>query len=173
MGSQPTRFRMRMVARGLRTPPTTTRAVPTPDGLSYTNCPWFVSEVEFCKMEIRFIFFKEIVGLISLKTELKYQYPMHLRAREEKSTRRFFLPKVSLISVLQKFSDNSYDTLPLQGPGEEAACDQLDAAFVVEQVVGRQDAFAGLGVAFQGEGPPAFDGDLYLPVVHEQLIGLQ
>jgi len=30
-------------------------------------------------MEIRLIFFKEIVGLISLKTELKYQYPMHLR----------------------------------------------------------------------------------------------
>ena len=60
--------------------------------------------VEFCKMEIRLIFFKEIVGLISLKTELKYQYPMHLRAREEKSTRRFFLPKVSLISILQKFS---------------------------------------------------------------------
>jgi len=41
-------------------------------------------------MEIRLIFFKEIVGLISLKTELKYQYPMHLRAQEEKSTRRFF-----------------------------------------------------------------------------------
>ena len=55
-------------------------------------------------MEIRLIFFKEIVGLISLKTELKYQYPKHLRSREEKSTRRFFLPKVSLISILQKFS---------------------------------------------------------------------
>ena len=106
VGSQPTRFRMWMVARGLRTPPATTRAVPTPDGLSYTNCPWFVSEVEFCKMEIRLIFFKEIVGLISLKTELKYQYPMHLRAREEKSTRRFFLPKVSLISILQKFTQS-------------------------------------------------------------------
>jgi len=30
-------------------------------------------------MEIRLIFFKEIVDVISLKTELKYQYPMHLR----------------------------------------------------------------------------------------------
>jgi len=56
-------------------------------------------------MEIRLIFFKEIVGLISLKTELKYQYPKHFRAREEKSRRRFFLPKVSLISILQKFSN--------------------------------------------------------------------
>jgi len=55
-------------------------------------------------MEIRLIFFKEIVGLISLKTGLTYQYPKHLRSREEKSTRRFFLPKVSLISILQKFS---------------------------------------------------------------------
>jgi len=60
--------------------------------------------VEFCKMEIRLIFFKEIVGVISLKTEVKYLHPKHLRSREEKSTRRFFLPKVSLISILQKFS---------------------------------------------------------------------
>jgi len=35
-------------------------------------------EEEFCKMEIRLIFFKEIVGLISLKTGLTYQYPKHL-----------------------------------------------------------------------------------------------
>jgi len=54
-------------------------------------------------MEIRLIFFKEIVGVISLKTGLKYQYEKHLRSREEKSRRRFFLPKVSLISILQKF----------------------------------------------------------------------
>jgi len=37
-------------------------------------------------------------------TEVKYLHPKHLRSREEKSTRRFFLPKVSLISILQKFS---------------------------------------------------------------------
>jgi len=55
-------------------------------------------------MEIRLIFFKEIVGVISLKTEGKYLHPQHLRSREEKSTRRFFLAKVSLISILQKFS---------------------------------------------------------------------
>jgi len=36
--------------------------------------------------------------------EVKYLHPKHLRSREEKSTRRFFLPKVSLISILQKFS---------------------------------------------------------------------
>jgi len=58
-------------------------------------------------MEIRLIFFKEIVGVISLKTGVKYQHPKHLRSREEKSTRRFFLPKVSLISILQKFRINS------------------------------------------------------------------
>ena len=75
------------------------------DGNSQTNTQYL--KVEFCKMEIRLIFFKEIVGVISLKTELKYQYPMHLHAREEKSTRRFFLPKVSLISILQKFSKDS------------------------------------------------------------------
>ena len=57
-------------------------------------------------MEIRLIFFKEIVGLISLKTGLTYQYPKHLRSREEKSTRRFFLPKVSLISILQNSSSS-------------------------------------------------------------------
>ena len=55
-------------------------------------------------MEIRLIFFKEIVGVISLKKGLIYQYAKHLRSREEKSTRRFFLPKVSLISILQKSS---------------------------------------------------------------------
>jgi len=55
-------------------------------------------------MEIRLIFFKEIVGLISLKKRLKCQYAQHLRSREEKSRKRFFLPKVSLISILQKFS---------------------------------------------------------------------
>jgi len=58
-------------------------------------------------MEIRLIFFKEIVGLISLKTERKQQYEKHLRSREEKSSRRFFLPKASLISILQKSSENS------------------------------------------------------------------
>jgi len=55
-------------------------------------------------MEIRLIFFKEIVSVISLKTGLKYQYAQHLRSWEEKSPRRFFLPKVSLISILQKSS---------------------------------------------------------------------
>ena len=55
-------------------------------------------------MEIRLIFFKEIVGVISLKKGLTYLYEKHLRSREEKSRRRFFLPKVSLISILQKFS---------------------------------------------------------------------
>jgi len=55
-------------------------------------------------MEIRLIFFKEIVGVISLKAGLTCQYAKHLRSREEKSPRRFFLPKVSLISILQKFS---------------------------------------------------------------------
>jgi len=33
-------------------------------------------------MEIRLIFFKEIVGVISLKTEVKYLQPKHLRSRE-------------------------------------------------------------------------------------------
>jgi len=55
-------------------------------------------------MEIRLIFFKEIVGVISLKKRLTCLYEKHLRSREEKSRRRFFLPKVSLISILQKFS---------------------------------------------------------------------
>jgi len=34
-------------------------------------------------MEIRLIFFKEIVGVISLKTGLKHQYEQHLCSREE------------------------------------------------------------------------------------------
>jgi len=54
-------------------------------------------------MEIRLIFFKEIVGVISLKKGLMYLYAKHLLSGEEKSRRRFFLPKVSLISILQKF----------------------------------------------------------------------
>ncbi|RLC36034.1 hypothetical protein DRH29_05340 [candidate division Kazan bacterium] len=70
-------------------------------------------EVEFCKMEIRLMFFKEIVGVISLKTEVKYLHPKHLRSREEKSTRSFFLPKVSLISILQKFSKEVMPALHL------------------------------------------------------------
>jgi len=36
-------------------------------------------------MEIRLIFFKEIVGLISLKKGPIYLYAQHLRSREEKS----------------------------------------------------------------------------------------
>jgi len=55
-------------------------------------------------MEIRLIFSKEIVGLISLKTRLAFQYAEHSGSREEKSRKKFFLPKVSLISILQKFS---------------------------------------------------------------------
>jgi len=55
-------------------------------------------------MEIRLIFSKEIVAVISLKRGLICLYEKHLRSREEKSRRRFFLPKVSLISILQKFS---------------------------------------------------------------------
>ena len=53
-------------------------------------------------MEIRLIFFKEIVGLISLKKEVNFARTKRLRSREEESRRRFFLPKVSLISILQK-----------------------------------------------------------------------
>ncbi len=53
-------------------------------------------------MEIRLIFFKEIVGVISLKTGLNYQHPRHLRSREEKIEKEVFPPKVSLISILQK-----------------------------------------------------------------------
>ena len=56
---------------------------------------------EFCKMEIRLIFFKEIVGVISLKNGPTSLHEKHLRSREEKSRRRFFLTKVSLISILQ------------------------------------------------------------------------
>jgi len=62
-------------------------------------------------MEIRLIFFKEIVGLISLKQGPIYLCAQHLRSREEKSRRRFFLPKASLISILQKFSKNRYKGL--------------------------------------------------------------
>ena len=36
-------------------------------------------------MEIRLIFFKEIVGLISLKDPINSLHKRHLRAREEKS----------------------------------------------------------------------------------------
>jgi len=56
-------------------------------------------------MEIRLIFFKEIVGLISLKNAINSLHIRHLGSREGKSLRRFFLPKVSLISILQKSSD--------------------------------------------------------------------
>jgi len=55
-------------------------------------------------MEIRLIFFKEIVGLISLKNGLNLSCIQHLSYWEEKSPRRFFLSKASLISILQKFS---------------------------------------------------------------------
>ena len=61
-------------------------------------------------MEIRLICFKEIVGLISLKNEVNFEREAHLHPRKEKSRRRFFLPKVSLISILQEFSS-------LPGPG--------------------------------------------------------
>ena len=58
-------------------------------------------------MESRLIFFKEIVGVISLKTELKYQYPMHLRARE------------GLLAAFAKFRDN--DTQETLGKGAPVA----------------------------------------------------
>ena len=44
-------------------------------------------------MKIRLIFFKEIVGLISLKNDLTSCALRRLPSREEKSRRRFFLPK--------------------------------------------------------------------------------
>jgi hypothetical protein len=65
-------------------------------------------EKEFRKTEIRLIFFKEIVGAISLKMGLQCQYKKHLRFREDKSRRRFFLPKASLISILQKSSEERH-----------------------------------------------------------------
>jgi len=40
-------------------------------------------------MEIRLIFFKEIVGVISLKTEVTYLHPKHLRSRESKPNLHF------------------------------------------------------------------------------------
>ena len=46
-------------------------------------------------MEIRLIFFKEIVGLISLKNEVDFGYATQLRSREEEPRRRFFLPNVT------------------------------------------------------------------------------
>jgi len=55
-------------------------------------------------MESRLIFFKEIVGVISLKKGIRYPFAKHFGSREEKSRRRFFLPKVSLLSILQKFN---------------------------------------------------------------------
>ena len=70
-------------------------------------------------MEIRLIFFKEIVGVISLKMGLISRYEKHLRSREEKSRRIFFLPKVSLISILQKFSYNrAVDPSATQNPDD-------------------------------------------------------
>jgi len=51
-------------------------------------------------MEIRLIFFQEIVGVISLKNADNSFLKKLLVFREEKSSRRFFLPKVSLISIL-------------------------------------------------------------------------
>ena len=44
-------------------------------------------------MEIRLIFSKEIVGLISLKNGVNSRHTKRLRFGEEKSRRRFFLPK--------------------------------------------------------------------------------
>ena len=55
-------------------------------------------------MEITLIFSKEIVCLISLKNDLKSYAFRRLPPREGKSRRRFFLPKVSLISILQNSS---------------------------------------------------------------------
>ena len=37
--------------------------------------------LNFCKMEIRLIFFKEIVGVISLKTEVKHKSVIHRLCR--------------------------------------------------------------------------------------------
>ena len=54
-------------------------------------------------MEIRPIFFKEIVGSISLKNDDSFLYEKYLHSREGKSRRRFFLPKASLISIFQNF----------------------------------------------------------------------
>ena len=58
----------------------------------------------FCKMEIRLILFKEIVFGISLNNRPNRLLAKHLLLGKEKSRSRFFLPQVSLISILQKFS---------------------------------------------------------------------
>jgi hypothetical protein len=52
-------------------------------------------------MEIRLILFKEIGFGISLNNPPKRLRVKHLLFRKEKSRKRFFLPKVSLISILQ------------------------------------------------------------------------
>jgi len=53
-------------------------------------------------MEIRLLFFKETGLLIPLKNQLKSFQRKYLLLRKEKSRRRFFLPKISLISILPK-----------------------------------------------------------------------
>ena len=50
-------------------------------------------------MEMELMFFEEVAGVISLKKELPCPCAKHFRWREEESRRRFFLRKVSLISI--------------------------------------------------------------------------
>jgi len=54
-------------------------------------------------MEIRLILFKEIPEPISLNNPPHGLCIKRLPFRKGKSRRRFFLPQVSLISILQKF----------------------------------------------------------------------
>jgi hypothetical protein len=53
-------------------------------------------------MEVRLILFKEIGLGISLNNLPKRLRVRHLPPRKEESRKRFFLPKVSLTSILQK-----------------------------------------------------------------------
>ena len=57
-------------------------------------------------MEIRLIFLKEIIVVISLKDQPNSFFIKHLMFEKKKSRRRFFLPKASLISILQKSSSD-------------------------------------------------------------------
>ncbi len=52
-------------------------------------------------MDIRPVFFKEIGFTISLKNWLSACFVKYIRVWEGKIKRRFFLPKVGLMSILQ------------------------------------------------------------------------
>lgn len=80
--------------------------------IAHATMLYYKVQEEFRNMEITPMFFKAIIGVISSKKKANFRQGKYLRPMEEASRRGFFLPTVSLISILHNFPYNRLS----QGP---------------------------------------------------------